>query len=132
MKFKYTNSNQEEAYFEAIPLTTELYTELLEIDTEFLHNIVEGKEVFFSDEVYKEAAATMLNSFGKGKENVTPAASSSENEILFVREKILLKEGLKNKQSSLTPKKIIRSKMITNNIRSFKKEKMELNFELAS
>ena len=43
MKFKYTNSNEEEAYFEAIPLTSELYTELLEIDTEFLQNIVDGK-----------------------------------------------------------------------------------------
>jgi hypothetical protein len=39
MKFKYTNSNNEEAIFETIPLTEELYTELLEVDKEFLSNV---------------------------------------------------------------------------------------------
>jgi hypothetical protein len=129
MKFKYTNSNQEESYFEAIPLTSELYTELLEIDTEFLQNIVDGKEVFFSDESYKEAAKNMLISFGKGKESVV--STSKDNEILFVKEKTIIKEGTKIKTTNPTPKKNIRSKMITNNIRAFKKEKMQLNFELA-
>jgi hypothetical protein len=132
MKFKYTNSNNEEAYFDTLPLTSELYEQLLEIDKEFLQNIVDGKETYFKDASFKEAAENMLKSFGKGK-HVDSPKTSEDMEILFVREKRILKETiLDNKQVTLTPKKLIRSKMITSKIRAFKKEKMDLNFELAN
>ena len=130
MKFKYTNSNNEEAFFEAVPLTTELYTELIEMDKEFLQNVAEGKEVFFKDEPLIEAAKSLLISFGKGKE-IQPSSLSDTHEVLLVTSKTILKEAEEYKKTNYTPKRIVRDKMITSKIRSFKKEKMELNFDLA-
>ena len=132
MKFKYTNSNNEEAMFDALPLTSELYSDLLEVDKEFLFNVSEGKEVFFSEQKYIEAAQSMLTSFGKARESTVPESKPSDgNVVLYIQNKTLLKEGDSIKNRSNTPKQELRTKLVTSQIRSFKKEKMELNFEMA-
>jgi len=132
MKFKYTNSNSEESIIEAAPLTTELYEELIEIDREFLNNVAEGKEIFFKEVEYIEAAKSILTSFGKAKEANCPTTTEEDTHyILFLNSKTVLKEGLETKQVTQTPKRILRSKMVTGKIRSFKKDKMELKFDLA-
>lgn len=132
MKFKYTNSNNEEAVFEATHLTSEFYSDLLEIDKEFLSNVAEGKEIFFSEPKYVEAAQSMLVSFGKARDTVVPENQPSDSNItLYIQNKTLLKEGDSFKNKPNTPKQDLRSKLVTSQIRCFKKEKMELNFEMA-
>ena len=129
MKFKYTNSNNEESIIEAIPLTTELYKELLDVDKEFLENVVAGKEVFFAEKEYVEAASSMLKTFGKSDKEQTHS-TSEDNCVLYVSKKTVLKAAQEAKQVKLTPKKNLRSHMVTSNIRSFKKEKMDLNVKM--
>jgi hypothetical protein len=132
MKFKYINSNNEESLNEAVPLTSELYTELLEVDKEFLENVSNGLEVFFNEPQYIEAAKDMLVSFGRGKESAVPSVNSDESScLLYLNNKTILKPGNEIKHVSETPKKTLRSKLVTSKIRSFKKEKMELIVEVA-
>jgi hypothetical protein len=132
MKFKYTNSNNEVALMEAVPLTSELYTELLEVDREFLENVSNGLEFFFNEPQYIEIAKDMLTSFGRGREGSVPEVKPDDSScILYLSSKTILKPGDKIKQSSETPKKTLRSKLVTSKIRCFKKEKMELIVEVA-
>lgn len=129
MKFKYTNSNNETSYYEAESLTSELYSVLIKKDLEFLESIANGENSDFQETTFKDAAKDMLISFGLGKNKNAPT-STEENVVLFVTKKITLSENTDEVNLS-TPKKIIRSKMITSKIRSFKQKNMELNFELA-
>lgn len=131
MKFKYTNSNLEESIIEAIPLTTDLYEELIEIDKEFLNNVSSGDEIFFKETEYVEAAKSILTSFGKAKESSCPESTDEDKHcVLYLINKTILKRGSDVKSHSQTPKRILRSKMVTSKIRSFSKDKMELNFNL--
>jgi hypothetical protein len=131
MKFKYTTSNNETAEYEAIPLTTELYDQLLEIDREFLTSVSNGEEPFFNSEEFKKTASEMLTSFGKGKE-ADVSKTTSDNVILFVQNKKSLEENAlkESKEKTLSLKRLLRSHFITSKIRSFKREKMQLNQEM--
>jgi hypothetical protein len=133
MKFTYTTANNETAEYEALPLTSELYEQLIGIDREFLTEICNGNEPAFNTDEFKKIAAEMLVSFGKGKDVVSPK-TSDENLILFVQNKKTPEsidlESDKEKQLSL--KKILRSHFITSKIRSFKKKKIQLIQDLGN
>lgn len=125
-KFKYTNSLGEVALYEAIPLTSELYKEILETDKNFLENIQAGKVSNFVEDKYTTAAEEMLVSYGKGKNTNTNNSCPDDSVILLVSNKQVLKPSEENnKKNSQTPKAFLRKALKSSNIRLFKKNKIE-------
>jgi hypothetical protein len=125
-KFKYTNSHGEVALYEATPLTSELYKEILETDKTFLQNIQDGKVSCYIEEKYITAAKEMLISYGKGKNANSNSGCPDDSEILFVSNKKVLKSSEKSdKKISQTPKAFLRKALKSSNIRLFKKNKIE-------
>jgi hypothetical protein len=133
MKFTYTTANNETAEYEALPLTSELYEQLIGIDREFLPEICNGNEPAFNTDEFKKIATEMLVSFGKGKDVVSPK-TSDENLILFVQNKKTpeLIDSESDKEKHLSLKKILRSHFITSKIRTFKKKKIQLIQDLGN
>lgn len=131
MKFIYTNSNNEEACYEATLLTPEIYENLLQQDTLFLNLVSAGQLEEYKDSKFTEAASSMLISFGKGREKSAPVETQN-NVIVLVNKKTTLKKGDNMKLSSDTPKKILRNVLATSKIRAFKKEKMSEIQDLAN
>jgi len=126
MKFKYTNSNNEEAIYEASPLTAELYEGIINSDRNFLSQVVEGKHSTYSDSVYRTAATEMLSSYGKGRES-TFNSSTKDLEILLIQNKVNLSE-IERPVKKNSIKQQLRSHFLSSQIRAFKKDKM--NFDI--
>lgn len=131
MKFKYINSNEEEAQFEAIPLTSEIYKSLIEDDIRFLTDVSKGLNEKYTEAEFITAASDMLNTFGNDKEFGAPI-NSDLNFLAVIHSKTIIKEAKSSKKISLTSKKILRSELQTGKIRAFKKEKMSEIQDLAN
>jgi hypothetical protein len=126
MKFNYTNSNNEESYYETVPLTQELYTNILEEDREFLLNVSKNKDDRFPSKETQEAATEMLQNYGKGKDGVFSSSKNDNVLILLALTKKVLKEGEKQKTKIQTTKAELRSYLASSKIRMFKKDKMSI------
>jgi hypothetical protein len=126
MKFKYINSNNEEAIYEAIPLTSEIYEGIINSDRDFLNLVIEGNHPTYFDSSYKAAATEMLASYGKGRES-TFNSSTKDLEILLVQNKVNL---VKNDRpvKKISTKQELRSHFLSSQIRAFKVDKM--NFDI--
>lgn len=126
MKFKYINSNNEEALYEANPLTRELYTSILEADKSFLEMVAEKKDSRFDPALYCVAATEMLENYGKGKDGVYKESKDDTSLILVTTKKEVIKKGETTKNKSFTPKAYLRQFLASSNIRMFKKDKMTI------
>jgi hypothetical protein len=125
MKFKYINSNEEEALYEANPLTRELYTSILEADKNFLKKVSENQDCQFN-EAHIEAAKEMLENYGKGKDGVYKESKDDTSLILVAVKKEVIKKGETSKKKSSTPKAFLRQFLASSSIRMFKKDKMTI------
>ena len=125
MKFKYINSNEEEALYEANPLTSELYTSILEADKNFLEKVSEKQDCRFNDD-HVEAAKEMLENYGKGKDGVYKESKDDTSLILVAVKKEIIKKGETSKKKSSTPKAFLRQFLASSSIRMFKKDKMTI------
>jgi hypothetical protein len=123
-KFKYQNNLGEEAEFEAVDLTNEIYEQLLDLDRQFLSGVVAKQEPFFEEQEFIDAAATMLKSHGLGKET-KPVQKLDDSEILLVINRKVIKPVESKKKKTETPKQMLREKLASSKIRLFKKEKMQ-------
>jgi len=124
-KFSYTNSNGISSIFEAIPLTSDLYSDLLLKDREVLQKIInEEIEELKNNSSYKTLAEQMLKKHGLGKEG-SFSSNNLDGEIMYVLSKEIISEetpGIKKNQST---QQILRSYLPSNKIRLFKKNKMQ-------
>lgn len=125
MKFKYINSNNEEALYEANPLTSELYASILEADKNFLETVSEKKDCRF-DEAHVNAASEMLKNYAKGKDGVYKESKDDTSLVLVATKKEIIKKGETSKKKSFTPKGFLRQFLASSNIRMFKKDKMSI------
>jgi hypothetical protein len=126
MKFNYINSNKEESYYETIPLTKELYTSILEEDKEFLLKVSKNKDDRFQTKEIQEAAAEMLQNYGKGKDATFSPTKDNNVLILLALYKKVIKEGESQKNKNQTVKAQLRSYLASSKIRMFKKDKMSI------
>ena len=125
MKFNYTNSAGEEAYYEVTPLTNELYKKILEEDKSILLEISQRKNKVLNTDEYVSAATEMLENHGKGKDS-NFSKPKDENVLVGIAtcKKVIKKAETPNKKKTETPKAILRKHLSSNQIRMFKKDKM--------
>lgn len=125
-KFLYTNSNGTQSLFEAVPLTSDLYSALILKDKEFLQKIIDNEiEEFRQDASFKDQAEQMLKKHGLGKDGVYVQKNQTDGKIMYVLNKTVLSENSAKSEEEQTIRQKLRNSLPSSKIRLFKKEKMQ-------
>lgn len=126
MKFKYINSVGEQALFEAVDLTDALYKNILKEDKLILQKIVKGKIQDFEAESYRTAAKQILENYERGKEAPQEKTKNSNECVMIVTSKQIIKPAEVARYKPNTEKSKIRNILESSKIRLFKKDKMNI------
>lgn len=125
-KFLYTNSNGAQSLFEAVPLTSDLYSALILKDKEFLQKIIDNEiEEFRQDASFKDHAEQMLKKHGLGKDGVFAQKNQTDGKIMYVLNKTVLSKDSEKFEEKQTIRQKLRNSLPSSKIRLFKKEKMQ-------